>query len=136
LQAHAGQYDPRVLTRILKGQPASAADYLDLLQARAAMIDAARTLWQRFDAIICPTVPIVPPRLADLEHDDDAFGRTNALVLRNPTAFNFLDACALSLPCHPRGEAPVGMMLVGAPLADDALLSIGRAVEAVLETTR
>jgi len=58
------------------------------------------------------------------------------LMLRNPSAFNFLDACALSLPCHPRGEAPVGLMLVGAPQGDDALLSIGRAVEAVLETTR
>src|SRR5471030_2931988 len=136
LQAHADEYDPRVRVRILKGQPASAADYIDLLQARAAMIEQARALWQRFDAIVCPTVPIVPPRVADLEHDDEAFGRTNALILRNPSVFNFLDSCALSLPCHPRGEAPVGLMLAGAPFGDDALLSIGRAVEAVLETTR
>jgi aspartyl-tRNA(Asn)/glutamyl-tRNA(Gln) amidotransferase subunit A len=136
LQAHPEQYDPRVLARILKGQPASAADYLDLLQARAAMIDSAQAMWQRFDAILCPTVPVLPPRIAELEHDDDAFGKTNALILRNPTVFNFLDSCALSLPCHPRGEAPVGLMLVGAPLADDTLLSIGRAVEAVLGTTR
>ena len=51
----ATQYDPRVLVRILKGQPASAADYLDLLAERDAMIDeAARTLWQRFDAIVAP----------------------------------------------------------------------------------
>ena len=48
------------------------------------------------------------------EFDDDAFGRVNALILRNPSAFNFLDACALSLPCHPRGSAPVGLMLAGA----------------------
>ncbi|CDY74008.1 Asp-tRNAAsn/Glu-tRNAGln amidotransferase A subunit and related amidases [Caballeronia glathei] len=137
LAGRAAQYDPRVLTRIMKGEPASAADYIDLLQARAAMIEAARTtLWQRFDAVLCPTVPVAPPRIADLEHDDDAFGQANALMLRNPSAFNFLDACALSLPCHPRGEAPVGLMLVGAPQGDDALLSIGRAVEAVLETTR
>jgi aspartyl-tRNA(Asn)/glutamyl-tRNA(Gln) amidotransferase subunit A len=81
-------------------------------------------------------VPVVPPRIADLEHDDDAFGKTNALILRNPSAFNFLDTCGLSLPCHPRGEAPVGLMLSGAPMNDDALLSIGRAVEAVLAPTR
>ena len=137
LAKHSAEYDPRVLVRIMKGQPASAADYLDLLHARAAMIEAARTtLWQRFDAILCPTVPVVPPRIADLEHDDAAFGQANALILRNPSAFNFLDACGLSLPCHPRGEAPVGLMLSGAPHADDALLSIGRAVEAVLATTR
>jgi aspartyl-tRNA(Asn)/glutamyl-tRNA(Gln) amidotransferase subunit A len=136
LDKHCDQYDPRVLTRILKGQPASAADYLDLVAERAAVLEAARTLWQRFDAIVAPTVPVVPPRLADVETDDDAFGRTNALILRNPSAFNFLDACALSLPCHVRGEAPVGLMLAGAPHGDDALLGIGRAVEAVLNTIR
>ncbi|SAK48202.1 amidase [Caballeronia calidae] len=132
-----GEYDPRVLARLTRAEAASAADYIDLCEARAAMIEEARTtLWQRFDAIVCPTVPVLPPRIAELEADDDAFTRTNALILRNPTAFNFLDACALSLPCHPRGEAPVGLMLAGAPHADDALLSIGRAVEAVLATTR
>ncbi|HXZ09652.1 MAG TPA: amidase, partial [Paraburkholderia sp.] len=136
LERHREEYDPRVLARILKGQPASAADYLDLVAERNALLDAARTLWQRFDAIVAPTVPVVPPRVADLIDDDDAFGRTNALILRNPSAFNFLDSCALSLPCHPRGSAPVGLMLAGAPHADEALLAIGRAAEAVLNTIR
>ncbi|WP_277186368.1 amidase [Caballeronia sp. BR00000012568055] len=137
LAEHADGYDPRVLARLTRAEAASAADYIELCEARAAMIEEARsTLWQRFDAILCPTVPVVPPRIADLERDDELFVRTNALILRNPTAFNFLDACALSLPCHPRGDAPVGLMLAGAPNSDDTLLSIGRAVEAVLATTR
>ena len=136
LEKHRDIYDPRVLVRILKGQPASAADYLDLLAERRAMLEAARTLWQRFDALVAPTVPVVPPRVADLVNDDEAFGRTNALILRNPSAFNFLDTCALSLPCHRRGDAPVGLMLAGAPHNDDALLAIGRAAEAVLTTIR
>ncbi|MGF6481702.1 amidase [Paraburkholderia sp. JPY419] len=136
LDKHREQYDPRVLVRIMKGQPATAVDYLDLLAERAAMLDeAARTLWQRFDAVVAPTVPVVPPRLADLL-DDHTFGHTNALILRNPSAFNFLDSCALSLPCHLRGDAPVGLMLAGAPYADDALLAIGRAAEAVLKAIR
>ncbi|MGF6263367.1 aspartyl-tRNA(Asn)/glutamyl-tRNA(Gln) amidotransferase subunit A [Paraburkholderia youngii] len=137
LDKHREQYDPRVLVRIMKGQPATAVDYLDLLAERAAMLDeAARTLWQRFDAVVAPTVPVVPPRLADLLDDDHTFGHTNALILRNPSAFNFLDCCALSLPCHLRGDAPVGLMLAGAPYADDALLAIGRAAEAVLKAIR
>ncbi|VWD23048.1 amidase [Burkholderia lata] len=137
LAQHRDQYDPRVLTRILKGEPATAADYLDLLAARTAMLDeAAHTVWSRFDALVAPTVPVVPPRIAELEADDAAFTRTNALILRNPSAFNFLDACALSLPCHPRDAAPVGLMLAAAPHRDDALLSIGQAVEAVLNTIR
>ncbi|WDD93348.1 amidase [Burkholderia sp. FERM BP-3421] len=137
LAQHRADYDRRVLVRILKGEPASAADYLDLMAARAAMLDEAEhTIWQRFDALVAPTVPVVPPRIADLEHDDEAFTRVNALILRNPSAFNFLDACALSLPCHPRDAAPVGLMLAAGPHRDDALLSIGQAVEAVLHTIR
>jgi aspartyl-tRNA(Asn)/glutamyl-tRNA(Gln) amidotransferase subunit A len=136
IEQHRDLYDSRVLARILKGEPASAADYLQLLAERHAMLEAARSLWQRFDAIVAPTVPLVPPRVADLEHDDDAFARVNGLMLRNTSAFNFLDTCALSLPCHPRGDAPVGLMLAGAPHADDALLAIGRAAEAVLNTIR
>ncbi|MEK6297880.1 MAG: amidase, partial [Paraburkholderia tropica] len=53
-----------------------------------------------------------------------------------PSAFNFLDACALSLPIHHPGDAPVGLMLAAAPYADDALLAIGRGVEAVLAPLR
>ncbi|MFT0169051.1 amidase [Paraburkholderia mimosarum] len=134
---HRDQYDPRVLVRILKGEAATAADYLDLIAARAAVMEEAQaTLWSRFDAVIAPTVPIAPPPVAPLVADDDVFARTNALVLRNPSAFNFLDACALSLPCHHYGAAPVGLMLAAAPGADDALLAIGRGVEAVLAPLR
>jgi aspartyl-tRNA(Asn)/glutamyl-tRNA(Gln) amidotransferase subunit A len=134
---HRDDYDPRVLTRILKGEPARACDYLDLIAARAAVLaEAEATLWSRFDAVIAPTVPIAPPRVAPLAADDTVFAHTNALVLRNPSAFNFLDACALSLPCHRHGAAPVGLMLVGAPYADDTLLAIGRGVEAVLAPLR
>ena len=134
---HGDAYDPRVLSRIVKGEAARASDYLDLIAARAVVLEEAQaTLWSRFDAVVAPTVPIVPPRVAPLAADDALFMKTNALVLRNPAAFNFLDACALSLPCHRHGEAPVGLMLAGAPNADDALLAIGRAVEAVLAPLR
>lgn len=134
---HRDQYDPRVLVRILKGEPASAADYLDLIAARAAVMEEAQAaLWSRFDVVVAPTVPIAPPAVAPLAADDDVFARTNALVLRNPSAFNFLDACALSLPVHRHGAAPVGLMLAAAPYADDALLAIGRGVEAVLAPLR
>ena len=134
---HRDAYDPRSLGRILRGETASAADYLDLIAQRAKMIaQAQEALWQRFDVVVAPTVAITPPRVAPLVADDDAFARTNALVLRNASAINFLDACALSLPCHRHGAAPVGLMLAAAPYADDALLAVGRAVEAVLAPLR
>jgi aspartyl-tRNA(Asn)/glutamyl-tRNA(Gln) amidotransferase subunit A len=137
LAEHQDEYDPRVLTRILKGANASASDYIDLIAERTALIEAAHaTLWQHFDVIVAPTVPIVPPRVADCDRDDAEYTRINALVLRNPSIFNLLDACAISLPCHARGEAPVGLMLAAAPHRDEALLGAALAVERVLASIR
>lgn len=131
------QYDPRVLVRILKGETARATDYLDLVAEREALMQAAEeTLWQHFDAIVAPTVPIAPPRVADCARDDETYAHINALVLRNPSAFNVLDACAVSLPCHRRGDAPVGLMLAAGPHRDDALLATALAVERVIDSIR
>jgi len=55
------------------------------------------------------------------------------LLLRNTTIANFLDRCAISLPCHASGEAPVGLMLMGEAMGDARLLAISVAVEALLE---
>ncbi len=84
-----------------------------------------------FDVLVMPTVPVVAPRIDELS-DDAAFGAANLLILRNPTFINFLDGCALSVPCHRPGEAPVGLMLAGAAGRDRAVLSIGQAAEQAL----
>ncbi|MBS0403262.1 MAG: amidase, partial [Proteobacteria bacterium] len=79
-----------------------------------------------------PTVPIVAPRMADLEASDEAYFAANGLILRNPTLINFLDGCALSLPCHAPGQAPVGLMLAGLGGRDREILALGAAVEPIL----
>jgi len=130
----ADAYDPRVLTRLRLGEGRSAADYIDLLAARGRFVRDARTRLARFDAWLMPTVAVVPPLIADLEHDDEAFFATNAKVLRNPAVVNFMDGCALTLPCHSEGELPVGLSICGPALADAAVLAIARSVEALLQT--
>jgi aspartyl-tRNA(Asn)/glutamyl-tRNA(Gln) amidotransferase subunit A len=76
-------------------------------------------------------VPIVAPRIADLD-DERAYNSVNMLILRNTALGNFFDRCAISLPCHREGEAPVGLMLMGETLGDARLFSIAAAVEAAL----
>ena len=58
--------------------------------------------------------------------------RDSGLILRNPTLINFLDGCALSLPCHADGTAPVGLMIAGSNGADRRILAVGQAVEDLL----
>jgi aspartyl-tRNA(Asn)/glutamyl-tRNA(Gln) amidotransferase subunit A len=103
------------------------------LRGRRAYIDAFAAESEGYDALLWPTVAIVPPPVAALLADDEAYGRTNLLVLRNTSAVNALDGCGLSLPL-PTGGAPVGLMLVGRQNEDARLLRIGAAVEAVLSS--
>lgn len=136
LAEFADQYDPRVARRIRFAQSMPAADYIALGARRAALIAAVERIAARVDALLMPTVPVVAPELALLERSDEAFGRANFLLLRNPSAINFLDGCALSMPCHARGELPCGLTVAGVHGADRKVLQVGLAIEAVLDTLR
>lgn len=124
-------YDPRVLSRIRRGQHMSAADLLALLEARVRWTASVEQRLAGYDAMLMPTVPMVAPALAELA-EDAAYYRINALILRNPTLVNFFDGCALSLPCHQSGSGPVGLTLAAAGGHDRAILSLGMAVESCI----
>lgn len=131
--AEAGErYDPRVASRIRRGQQISAADHQSLRQKRHDWIKDVSLKISRFDALIMPTVPVVPPALAPLVASDEIYTKTNLLVLRNPSIINFLDGCSISLPCHKPSEAPVGLMLSSMKDQDERLLSLAQACEAAL----
>ncbi len=132
LTAHGARYDPRVATRIRRGEGFSAADYIELHQTRNAWIARIEAGLIGFDAMLSPTVPIVAPPIADLVNDDAAFFSINAALLRNPSVVNLLDGCALSLPCQEPGCLPVGLMVWSSALRDDAVLDVSLAIEAAL----
>jgi aspartyl-tRNA(Asn)/glutamyl-tRNA(Gln) amidotransferase subunit A len=132
LEKDASRYDPRVASRILRGKEMSAADYIDLVQARRQIVAEAGRALAGYDAILMPTVPRIAPRIADLQATDAAYFEANAAMLRNPSVINFLDGCALSMPCHKPGEAPVGLMIAGLAMQDEKVLSVGAAIESAL----
>ena len=132
LAEHGDGYDRQVRMRILKSEAMLAADYIRLLEDRAAIIRAFDAATRDFDALVMPTCPLVPPVISVLEADDAAYARVNLLQLRNTAVGNFLDRCAISLPCHRPGEAPVGLMLMGETMGDTRLFAIAAGVEAAL----
>jgi aspartyl-tRNA(Asn)/glutamyl-tRNA(Gln) amidotransferase subunit A len=131
LESHGDIYDPRVSSRIARGEAISAADYIDMLQARKSMIARASVRLAPFDAVVMPTCAIAPPRIDDLA-EDKAFMKANMLSLRNCTLINMMDGCAISLPCHRKGEAPVGFMLGAAGGADRRIFELAAGVEAAI----
>ena len=124
-------YDPRIRTRIERGERMTAVDYLELVAARERLIAGLNARTREFDALVMPTVPIVPPRIAELD-DEREYNRINLHILRNTALGNFFDRCSISLPCHREGEPPVGLMLVGGTLGDATLFRISASVENVI----
>ncbi|VWX63069.1 Amidase [Burkholderiales bacterium 8X] len=136
LERSGAGYDPRVAQRIVKGATMKAHEYIELVRSRAAWIARFEQALAGYDALLSPTVPIAAPTLASVapgEERDAEFFRVNALLLRNPSAINLLDGCAISIPCHSPGELPAGLMIWHAALRDDAVLAVALKAEAALK---
>lgn len=133
LLARAGErYDPFVRSRIERGSTMTAADIVQVLDARRRLIGEMAAGWADCDAVVMPTCPLTAPPIAALLADPALASQVNFAVLSAPSAINFLDGCSISLPCHEPGAAPVGLMLSAGPMGDANLLRLAAAVEALL----
>jgi aspartyl-tRNA(Asn)/glutamyl-tRNA(Gln) amidotransferase subunit A len=120
--------DQIVRARVAKGADISAADYINALRARAALIRAMDARLADLDALVLPSTPIVAPRIDELAAPKDFMAR-NAMALRNTTIANFFDLTAISLPLPRDGGLPTGLMLFARNGQDRRLLRIAAAVE-------
>lgn len=118
-----------ILQRFRAGANYSAPDYtagcVALEQAKKAYAKATAG----YDAILCPTSPILPPNVDRLNSDPDYYLSENLLSLRNTRIGNLMGLTSLSLPT---GVPSCGIMLMSAPNTEEALLRIGVAAEAAL----
>jgi aspartyl-tRNA(Asn)/glutamyl-tRNA(Gln) amidotransferase subunit A len=131
LARRGAEYDPRVRTRIERGREMTAVHYLEISERRAALIAAVERATVGFDGLLLPTVAITAPPIAAFAEDSE-YTRLNVLLLRNTTAINQLDGCAITLPIEKPGEAPVGLMVAGNRGRDQAILAIARGIESIL----
>ncbi len=131
LTSKGDDYDPRVSLRILRGEGISAAEYIDLLNARRSLIARIALRLAPYDALVLPTTANTPPRIADLA-DDKAFTVANLRSLRNCTLINMIDGCAISLPAHREGEVPVGLMLASTGGSDRRIFELAAGMEGAI----
>jgi aspartyl-tRNA(Asn)/glutamyl-tRNA(Gln) amidotransferase subunit A len=134
LEQKEALYDPRVLARIMRGREQTAADYIDMLRGRAALIEEAGRELEGFDGTILPTVPIIPPKLSEVE-TKEGFNRANFLILRNTYPANMMNGCSISLPMNAPGEPPMGLMISAIGGHDAALFSIAASIENALQAS-
>lgn len=119
----------QILGRFRSGGEMSAPDFV----AAWTVLKDARKAWDArvagFDAVIAPTAPILPPDRDRLMTDQEYYVTENLLALRNTRVGNVLGLSALTLPT---GTPACGLMLMGRPMGEEALVRIGIAAERAL----
>ncbi len=129
IEANPEAMYPEILERFRTGKDVSGPDYV----AAWSKLKACRAAWDaataEFDAVLAPTAPILPPNLERLLSDHDYYVTENLLALRNTRIGNLMGLAALTLPTRTAG---CGLMMLGYPGSEEALLRLGSAAETAL----
>jgi aspartyl-tRNA(Asn)/glutamyl-tRNA(Gln) amidotransferase subunit A len=129
IEANPDAMFSEIRERFQAGRNFSGPDYV----AAWAALESCRAAWDAavagYDAVLAPTSPILPPNLSRLESDHDYYVTENLLALRNTRIGNLMGLSALTLPT---GTPSCGIMLMGLPDCEEALLRVGAAAEAAL----
>ena len=127
------RYDERVGPRILHGASVLAADYVAALRTIHECRRRYDAALADFDAIVTPAVPILPPRVDDLQTMDSYLAK-NTEVLRLTEFANRLDLPSVTLPGDLDDRQPIGLMVTGRRGDDACLLKLGVALERCLNS--
>ncbi|MEM7088318.1 MAG: amidase family protein [Pseudomonadota bacterium] len=129
IEANPDAMYPEILERFRAGKAVSGPDYV----AAWSSLKACRSAWDAatagFNAVLAPTAPILPPNLDRLMKDSDYYVTENLLALRNTRIGNLMGLAALTLPT---GTTGCGLMMLGYPGSEEALLRLGSAAETAL----
>ncbi len=133
LQSRGEEYDPFVRQRMSMGQYVSIPEQESRYAEKAQLVRRFHADFRDAgpNALMLPTVPCIPPPVSATK-DADQIGQVNLRCLRNTVAVNYFDGCAISLPCHLEGEAPVGLMLSMPHGHDQKLYELAFLVEKLL----
>ncbi|MCL6596557.1 MAG: amidase [Firmicutes bacterium] len=126
------EYGANVRPRKEAGRAVTAVEYLAAQRLRAVYARAFAPLWQEFDAIVLPTVPVEAPPIGapTVCVGEGREVPVQAALLGWTGPFNVLGAPAVSVPCgRTPGGLPVGLQLVAAPGEDARLCYLAAAFE-------
>jgi aspartyl-tRNA(Asn)/glutamyl-tRNA(Gln) amidotransferase subunit A len=134
---HQGHLDRRgdigadVMTLLDQGRLIRGSDYVDAQRLRRIYCREFSKLWSEVDCIFTPTTPTPAPKIGQMTMkvgavDEDVRLATTRLM----RAINVLGIPALSIPCgFTKAGLPIGLQILGAPRAEEMILSVGVAIE-------
>jgi len=123
-------FGPEVKRRIMLGTYALSAGYYDAYYVKAQKV---RTLikqefdqaFEKYDALITPTSPIVPFKLGEKLEDPMQMYLSDVCTL----PINIAGIPAISIPAGFTDNLPIGMQIMGKPFSEEILLRIAFAYE-------
>ena len=133
IEANPDAMFSEILERFRLGQKFSAPDYV----AAWAKVDAVRAEYlratARFDGVLVPTVPILPPKLDELKADHDFYVAQNLASLRNTRIGNLMGLAAVTLPT---GTPSCGITIMCPPFHEEQALRHAAGIEEALAEGR
>ena len=123
-------FGPEVKRRIMLGTYALSAGYYDAYYLKAQKV---RTLikrefdeaFERYDALVTPTSPVVPFKLGEKLEDPIQMYLSDVCTL----PLNIAGIPAISIPAGFADSLPIGMQIMGKPFSEETLLRIAFAYE-------
>lgn len=123
-------YQPETLRRIQHCAGVSATDYIRARQHLEGLRRSVAQIFQDIDVLVTPTVPVLPPTVAELLNPPDQLRGKELTMLRNTRPFNVLGLPAITISCGTsKSGLPIGLQLVAAVGAEKTLLAMGNAWE-------
>ncbi len=136
LRTRPQDYGPLILGRLRVGTTILATDLLQAQRARGVLVAQTAALFDRFDALLTPAVPIGAPRQDEttIQWPDGVVEDIRGTTLRYTRPFNLLGFPAISVPCGFTADGlPIGLQVVGRPFAEATVLRVARAYEAAAD---
>lgn len=124
--------EPTVAARAASALDVEAAQIVRLKHRRQELIAQMTSRWADFDAIVSPTVKMLPVPTQDLDRDDFEH-EYHRRVAANTRPANVLDLCAVTIPIRDGSNTlPTGLQIICEGSSEAKALSIARTLETLL----
>jgi len=123
-------FGPSVRNSFLLANMITSDQYLEAQQIRRMMALDFEEIWSKVDAIVAPTMPIIPFKIGEnrVKINGEEFSAHHSLGRLNGPA-NLLGLPSIAVPCGFAQDMPIGMQIIGAPLSEATLLNLAYAFE-------
>ena len=134
LRTRLAEYGADVRARLLAGLLLPATAAITGQRARRALAEEARPLFERYDVLAAPEMPIVAPRIGEdpVEVGGEPMAYRLSLIPYN-SPWSCLGLPTVSVPCGFVGGLPAGLALTGRRLAEATVLRAAHAYQRVTD---